>query len=79
MDIEYLDEELIKFINKYLPMLNWKGSDTSASAELLLDEYDTIDRDLIEAIGKAIRKTRKKDFSLTIEPKENMLILYYID
>ena len=79
MKIENLDEELVAFIMKYLPMLDWEGSDTSAQAELLLDEYKTIDDELMDAIGKAINKTRKEDFVLTIRPSENKLIIYYID
>ena len=79
MKIENLDEELVAFIMKYLPMLDWEGSDTSAQAELLLDEYKTIDGELMDAIGKAINKTRKEDFVLTIRPSENKLIIYYID
>ena len=79
MKIENLDEELVAFIMKYLPMLEWEGSDTSAQAELLLDEYKTIDDELMDAIGKAIKKTRKEEFVLTIRPSENKLIIYYID
>ena len=79
MKIENLDEELVAFIMKYLPMLEWEGSDTSAKAELLLDEHKTIDDELMYAIGKAINKTRKEEFVLTIRPSENKLIIYYID
>ena len=79
MKIENLDEELVQFINKFFPTLNWEGVDTCASADLVLDEYDTIDDNLMESIGKAIKKIRKEEFTLTIRPSENKLILYYID
>lgn len=77
--IKYLDEDLTFFLEKYLPMLEWEGSDSSAHAELLLDEYKTVDDDLMDAIGEAIMKTKKESFALTIRPNTNKLIIYYID
>ena len=79
MKIEYLDECLVDFINQYLPNLNWEGEDTSASADLLLDEYQTITDDLMMSISNAMIATKNKGFSLTIRPSENKLILYYFD
>ena len=79
MKIEDLDQDLVDFITKYLPNLNWEGGDTSASADLILDEYSTITDDLMSQIANAVVATRNEGFALTIRPSENKLILYYID
>jgi len=79
MKIENLDENLVDFILKYLPNLNWEGEDSSASADLLLDEYSTIDHELMVLIAKAMLQTENEEFTLTIRPSENTLILYYFD
>ena len=79
MKIEYLDEDLVDFINKYLPNLNWKGEDTSASADLLTDEWGTITDSLMRQISNAVAATGDKEFALTIRPNENKLIIYYFD
>jgi hypothetical protein len=81
MGIENLDEDLVIFINKHFPNLDWNGGDTSADADLLLDEDGTIDYDLMISISKAMKKIAKKneEFTLTIRPSENKLIIYYID
>ena len=79
MNIENLDETLVDFINEYLPNLNWKGEDSSAAADLLLDEYSTIEDDLMMSIAKAMIAIKDEEFTLTIRPSENKLILYYID
>ena len=79
MKIENLDENLVAFINKYLPNLDWEGTDTSASVSLLLDEYSTIDDELMMLIAKAMIATKNEEFTLTIRPSENKLILYYFD
>ena len=79
MNIEYLDEELTNFINKFFPNLNWEGQDSSASADLILDEHDTVEDELMNTIADAIIATRKEDFALTIRPNENKLIIYYFD
>lgn len=79
MNIEFLDEELVKVINKWFPNLDWNGEDSSASADLILDEYGTIDDDLMLSIGKALHSIQHEEFCLTIRPSENKLILYYID
>ncbi len=79
MNIDNLDEELVEFINEYLPDLDWDGEDTSASTDLLLDEDLTIEYDLMMSIANAMLATEDKEFTLTIRPSENKLILYYID
>ena len=79
MKIENLDEDLEKFIMKHFPNLNWEGTDTSAEADLLIDRYDTIDFELMRSIGKAMKKCRYEEFTLTIRPSENKLIIFYID
>ena len=79
MKIENLDKFLVAFINEYLPDLNWEGTDTSASANLLLDEDSTIDDKLMLLIANAMIATKNEEFTLTIRPSENKLILYYID
>ena len=79
MNIEELDEELVDFINEFLPNLNWNGQDTSASADLNLDEDDVIEDDLMMDIATAMVNTKNKEFTLTIRPSENKLILYYFD
>jgi hypothetical protein len=79
MNIENLDETLVDFINEYLPNLNWDGKDSSADVDLLLDENSTIEDDLMMMIAKAMIATKDKEFTLTIRPSENKLILYYID
>jgi len=79
MKIENLDEDLVAFINTHFPNLNWEGEDSSASAKLSLDEYSTIEDDLMMSIANAMIETKSKEFTLTIRPSENKLILYYID
>jgi hypothetical protein len=79
MNIENLDETLVDFINEYLPDLNWDGEDSSAAADLPLDEYSTIEDDLMMSIAKAMIAIKDEEFTLTIRPSENKLILYYID
>lgn len=79
MKIENLNEELVSFINEYFPNLNWEGHDTSAAADLTLDSDNCIDSNLMESIAQAAIATRLEEFTLTIRPKENKLILYYID
>lgn len=79
MNIENLDEELVNFINKFFPNLNWEGQDSSAAADLILDEYGCIDWQLIEKIGEAIASTIDEDFDITIRPSTNKLILFYVD
>lgn len=79
MSIENLDEDLVIFINKYFPNLEWDGEDTSASADLLLDSDETIDYDLMMSISEAMLITKNEDFTITIRPSENKLIIYYID
>jgi hypothetical protein len=79
MNIENLDETLVNFINEYLPDLNWNGEDSSADADLLLDAYSTIEDDLMMSIAKAMIALKDEEFTLTIRPSENKLILYYID
>lgn len=79
MKIENLDIELVSFITKYFPELEWEGECSSAQAEIPLDEYGTIDYELMISIGKAIKKTKKEEFELTIRPSENKLIIYYVD
>jgi hypothetical protein len=79
MNIENLDETLVDFINEYLPNLNWDGKDSSADVDLLLDENSTIEDDLMMTIANAMIATKDKEFTLTIRPSENKLILYYID
>lgn len=79
MQIDDLDEDLVAFINLHLPKLDWQGGDTSAYAYLELDEYNTIEDELMDSIAGAIVATRTEEFSLTIRPSENQLILYYID
>lgn len=78
-NIKNLDEELVNFINEYLPDMNWEGSDTSAAADLVLDEYDMIEYELSLAIANAILATEGDEFTLSIRPRDNKLILYYID
>lgn len=79
MNIENLDETLVQFINDYFPDLNWNGEDSSADAELLLDEYSTIEDGLMWRIVKAMMSIKDEEFTLSIRPSENKLILYYID
>lgn len=81
MNIENLDENLIVFINKYFPNLDWDGEDTSADADLILDEYSDIDDDLMQSIANATIAivTNNEEFTITIRPSTNKLILYYID
>ena len=79
MNIENLDEDLVEFINNYFPNLNWEGSDSSASADLILDADNTIDSKLMDAIAYGVGATSGEEFELTIRPSENKLILYYID
>lgn len=79
MNIENLNEELVDFINEFLPNLNWDGEDTSASADLILDEYNCITDDLMVDIANAMVSIKNKEFELTIRPSENKLILYFID
>lgn len=81
MNIEKLDEALVDFINKYFPNLDWDGEDTSADADLILDEYSDIDDDLMQSIANATIAivTNNEEFTITIRPSTNKLILYYID
>jgi hypothetical protein len=79
MNIEDLDEDLEKFIKKYFPNLNWEGTNTSASADLTLDTEGCIDYNLMHDIRKGMKRTKRKEFTLTIRPSENKLIIYYID
>ena len=79
MNIEFLEEELVEFINKFFPNLNWDGHDSSAAADLIIDNYGCIDYDLMYSIGEAMQALKNKEFTLTIRPKENKLIIYYID
>ena len=79
MNIENLDETLAQFINLYFPDLNWEGSDSSAATDLPLDEYSTIEDGLMWRIAKAMISIEDEEFTLSIRPSENKLILYYID
>lgn len=81
MNIENLDEALVDFINKYFPNLDWDVEDTSADADLILDEYSDIDDDLMQSIANATIAivTNDEEFTITIRPSTNKLILYYID
>ena len=86
MSIENLDEDLVNFINKYFPNLDWDGEDTSASADLLLDDYRDVDHGLMMSIAEAMIATKNEEFTLTIRPQvtkdfrsNHKLIIYYID
>lgn len=79
MNIENLDETLVNFINEYLPDLNWDGEDTSADADLPLDAESTIEYEVMMSIAEAMIACQDEEFTLTIRPSTNKLILYYID
>jgi hypothetical protein len=80
MNIENLDEELVNFINEFLPQLNWDGEDTSASADLILDSDECIEDGLMSDITLAMNSDKYSgDIRLTIRPSENKLILYFMD
>lgn len=79
MKIENLDEDLENFIMEHLPFLSWEGTDSYASAPLILDVDECIEYDLMREVAKAIIACENEEFTLTIRPSENTLIIYYVD
>lgn len=79
VNIEHLSEELVSFINVWLPDLDWEGSDSCATVKLQLGDNECIKSDLMNGIAAAVEATHDREFELTIRPSENLLLLYYID
>lgn len=77
--IEHLEPELIRFIEKYLPQFDFSGQDSSASADIPLDENGCIDSTYFNEIADAVTVCNLESFELTINPSDNKLILYYRD
>jgi len=79
MNIEDLNEELVAFINKHFPELDWDGVDSSADADIPLDTEDCIDSHFMHRISVALQDCGNEEFTITIHPQTNKLILYFID
>jgi len=77
--IKYLDEDLVRFINKYLPNLDWEGNDSSAWADMKLDFSGCIEWELMNSIGNAIVAAIGCEYRISIRPRENRIIIHYYD